>query len=70
MDTHFHRELEDLKANLLKMATLVEETIRDAIQGLVNRDSELITKTMAKEDRINAMEMLLPILPSLSWCAI
>lgn len=56
MDTHFHRELEDLKANLLKMATLVEETIRDAILALVNRDSELIKKTMAKEDKINAME--------------
>jgi phosphate transport system protein len=38
------------------MATLVEETIRDAILALVNRDSELINKTMAKEDKINAME--------------
>ena len=56
MDTHFQKELAQLKENLLKMATLVEETIRMAIQALMERDSELIKKTMAKEDEINAME--------------
>ncbi len=56
MDTHFQKELAELKENLLKMATLVEEAIRMAIQALVDRDSELIKKTMAKEDEINSME--------------
>ncbi len=56
MDTHFQKELAQLKENLLKMATLVEETIRDAISALMNRDSEMITRTMEKEDKINAME--------------
>ena len=56
MNTHFQKELTQLKENLLKMATLVEETLRDAIAALMNRDSEMIKKTMEKEDKINAME--------------
>jgi phosphate transport system protein len=54
--THLQQELDRLKENLLKMATLVEETIRDAIKALVDRDSELIKKTMTQEDKINQME--------------
>ena len=56
MDTHFQKELAELKGNLLKMATLVEETIRDSISALMNRDPEMIKRTMEKEDKINAME--------------
>jgi phosphate transport system protein len=57
MDTHFQRELEALKQNLLKMAALVEEGIREAIQSLVKRDSELAQKTFEGEDRINKLEI-------------
>ncbi len=56
IETHFQRELETLKENLLKMATLVEEVLRDSIQSLVKRDSDLAKKTMEKEDQINLME--------------
>lgn len=56
MDTHFQKELAQLKENLLTMAALVEETIRDSIAALINRDSEMITRAMEKEDEINAME--------------
>jgi phosphate transport system protein len=57
--THFQKELEELKLNLLKMAALVEEAIRDAIRSLVERDSEIIKKVFEKEDQINAMENML-----------
>jgi phosphate transport system protein len=57
IETHFQKELEELKENLLKMAALVEEAIRDAVQSLVKRDSELAKKTFKREDRINAMEI-------------
>jgi phosphate transport system protein len=57
MDTHFQKELEELKENLLKMATLVEEAIRDVVQSLVKRDSELAKKTFEGEDRINRLEI-------------
>jgi phosphate transport system protein len=57
MDTHFQRELEELKESLLKMATLVEEAIRNSVQSLVKRDSELAQQTFKGEDQINTMEI-------------
>ena len=55
--THFQNELETLKENLLFMATLVEEAIRNAVQSLVQRDSGLVQKTFDGEDRINRLEI-------------
>ena len=57
IETHFQKELEELKENLLKMAALVEEAIRGAVQSLVKRDSQLAKKTFKREVRINAMEI-------------
>jgi phosphate transport system protein len=57
METHFQKELEELKENLLKMATMVEEAIRESVHSLVKRDSELAQKTLDGEDRINKMEI-------------
>ena len=56
-ETHFQNELEELKENLLQMAATVEEAIRDAVQSLVKRDSDLAQKTFECEDRINKMEI-------------
>ncbi|HUL31614.1 MAG TPA: phosphate signaling complex protein PhoU [Thermodesulfobacteriota bacterium] len=55
-ETHFQKELQELKENLLKMAAMVEEAIRDGVQSLVRRDSHLARKTFEFEDRINKME--------------
>ena len=57
METHFQKELQELKEDLLKMAALVEEAISTAVQSLVKRDSDLAKKTFAGEDRINEMEI-------------
>jgi len=57
LHTHFQMELDELKENLLKMATLVEEAINNAVQSLVKRDSELAKKTFDGEDRINKLEI-------------
>jgi phosphate transport system protein len=56
-ETHLQIELQELKEKLLTMAALVEGAIRDAVQSLVKRDSELAKKTFEGEDRINAMEL-------------
>jgi phosphate transport system protein len=56
-ETHFQKELEELKENLLTMAALVEEAIRSAVQSLVKRDSDLAQKTFQYEDRINKLEI-------------
>ena len=58
-ETHFQKELEELKENLLKMAAMVEEDIRNSVQSLVKRDSELAQKTFEFEDRINQMEIVI-----------
>src|SRR5512143_337012 len=55
--THLEKELQELKKNLLNMAALVEEAIRDAVQSLAKRDSNLAEKTFEFEDRINKLEI-------------
>ena len=55
-ETHFQKELQALKENLLKMAALVEEAICNSVQSLVKRDSDLARKTFDVEDRINKLE--------------
>lgn len=57
MQTHFQKELGELKENLLGMATLVDKAIQDAVQSLVKRDSELAQKTFEGENQINALEI-------------
>jgi phosphate transport system protein len=57
METHFQKELEELKENLLKMAAMVEKAIRDSVQSLVKRDSELAQKAFELEDKINTMDI-------------
>jgi phosphate transport system protein len=57
METHFQKELQELKEELLKMAALVEEGISTAVQSLVKRDSDLAKKTFEGEDQINRMEI-------------
>jgi len=56
-ETHFQKELAELKENLLKMAAIVEEALRNSVQSLVKRDSDLARKTFEVEDRINKMEI-------------
>jgi phosphate transport system protein len=56
-ETHFQKELEELKWNLLRMAATVEQAIHDAVQSLVKRDSDLAQKTFEFEDRINKLEI-------------
>jgi phosphate transport system protein len=56
-ETHFQKELERLKENLLKMASLVERVIADAIESLMKRDSDLAQKTIASDDVINDLEL-------------
>ena len=57
METHFQKELQELKEDLLKMAALVEEAISTAVQSLVKRDSDLANKTFEGENQINRMEI-------------
>jgi phosphate transport system protein len=55
--TVFENELTELKVKILKMGSLVEEAIGQAIQALVERDSELARKVIASDARINTYDV-------------
>jgi len=57
METHFQKELETLKENLLRMASVVEKAIADAVQSLVARDSSLAERIIRSDDVVNDLEM-------------
>ncbi len=59
MDTHYQQELNTLKENLLKMAGLAERAIRNGVESLIKRDTALAEKTIAADEAINKMEILI-----------
>ena len=63
METRFQQELNQLKENLLKMAGLAERAISNAIEALVKRDTGLAEKTIAEDEKINKLELVID-----DWC--
>lgn len=57
MERTFDEELKHLKGKILELGTLVEEQIRQAMQALVRRDSELARRTIETDHRVNGMEV-------------
>lgn len=56
MTSSLHRELEDLKINLLKMASMVEEALEGAMAAHNNRDGVMASSVIENDDDINAFE--------------
>ena len=54
---HFQDELEQLKNRLLEMGGLAEEEVRLAVQGLVERNHEVIERVLAGDQPINALHI-------------
>lgn len=57
MDTrsNFHQSIEGLQADLLKMGTLVEEAIYQAVKSLAKMDVKLAHEVVEKDDQIDDM---------------
>lgn len=53
----YERELQDLRADLLKMGGLVERQIAQAVESLVNRDTEQARRTIAGDVEVNRMDV-------------
>lgn len=51
MERHFHKELDKLKEDLLKMALLTKSAIEKSVKALLDQDLEL-ADTVIKEDRV------------------
>jgi phosphate transport system protein len=54
---HFQQELETLKGRLLAMGGLAEDRVRTAMQGLVERDSELIDQVLNGDMPLNELHI-------------
>ena len=57
MERQFDQELNALKENLLRMASLAEEAIAKSIKALVERDSILAQEIIDRDSEINLLEI-------------
>jgi phosphate transport system protein len=54
---HFQEELEQLKTRLLEMGGLAEEQVRLAVKGLVERDQDLIERSLTGDQPLNSLHI-------------
>ncbi len=59
MQDHFSKEVEGLKINLIKMASLVDEQVEKATKALETGNIELCKGIKAKDDEIDAYDNLI-----------
>jgi phosphate transport system protein len=57
MQRHFEQILQELKAALIKMASMAEEAIEKAMESVLSEDKELATEIAHGDEAINSMEM-------------
>jgi predicted oxidoreductase len=54
---HFQEEMDVLKSRLLEMGGLAEQRVRRAVQGLAEREYELIESVLTGDEPINALQL-------------
>lgn len=57
MAVHLERDLENLKNNILKLGSTVEDSINKAIRALVDRRPELADEVLESDDKIDESEV-------------
>ncbi|MDX8386152.1 MAG: phosphate signaling complex protein PhoU [Gallionella sp.] len=57
ISSQFDADLEAIRANVLQMGGLVEGQIKSAVESLVDGNVALMTKVIADDHRVNAMEV-------------
>ncbi|MFZ1764829.1 MAG: phosphate signaling complex protein PhoU, partial [Nitrospira sp.] len=57
MQRHFDQDLAHLKQTLLRMGGLVESQIQQALQALVDRDSDLAVDVIKQDHDVNALDV-------------
>jgi phosphate transport system protein len=56
MDRQIDRDISELKMNLVNMAQLAEEAVRQSIAAVINRDSKVAEEVIMGDGVINSME--------------
>lgn len=57
MERRFEKELESLKTMIIKMASIVEESLETALQAVLKEDKEKARKVIESDNRVNMMEI-------------
>jgi phosphate transport system protein len=57
MERHFQRDLEQLKANVIKMGSAVEQNLVDALDAVLKNDPTLASKVISSDGKINKFEI-------------
>jgi phosphate transport system protein len=57
MERHFERELDSLKTMVMKMASMAEENVHDAIRALTERNKPLADQVIEADHRVDALEL-------------
>ena len=57
MQTHFEKDLEELKRRLLEMASHAESSTKRAIKALVERDDDLARRVITDDNTLDRFEM-------------
>jgi len=56
MKIYYEEEYVKIKSNLAKMTNITIEMLNNAIQALVNMDSDLARKVIKMDDRVDSLE--------------
>ncbi len=56
---HFHEEMEVLKSHLVSMSGIAEETVRLAVEALLDRDIEKAQEVVRRDDQLDALELMI-----------
>ena len=57
MERHFDEELEALKKNVLKMASMVDDAVHKSVESLVDMDVEMVEKLIEDDQIIDLLEV-------------
>ena len=57
MQRHFHEELELVKEKTLKLGSLVETMVEQAVSSLVDRDSHLAEQVIASDEKVDVLDL-------------
>jgi phosphate transport system protein len=57
MERHFHEELELVKEKTLKLGSLVETMVEQAVASLVDRDSRLAEEVIASDRKVDILDL-------------
>lgn len=59
MQRHFDRDIEEIKQLLLRMGGMVEQAMGDSVRALLDRDTDLATQVIERDNDIDQMELLI-----------